>query len=120
MVTTYDVSELKNQLPAQVMQGVRRGHAASFLKNGKVLFMGVNPEEYEEFQKIKAREEHAKKVREWEDSLPVMEITEEERISIAEARDEMENRKEFRKVGSISEAMELISSSDEDTPIIVG
>lgn len=83
MTTLYNITEAREKL-AKIGSDLKSGHSAYFLKNGKILFVGISPFDYQEFQEFQRQQ----KIKEWEKSLPEMKISKEEARSIAEARQE--------------------------------
>lgn len=98
MTTLYNVTEARGKL-TQIGEKIKPGTSASFLKNGKILFVGIAKKDFEEYQKYKEEQ----KWKQWENSLPIREATPEEE----EAFEKAENEKSFRPM-SAKQVMELL------------
>lgn len=88
MNTLYNVTEARGKL-AKIGESLKEGNSASFLKNGKPLFVAIPPVDFDRYQCFLEIE----KRKQWENSLPTMEISEEEVESITKAQQEIKDGK---------------------------
>ena len=85
MITLCNITEARGKL-SQIGSNIKQGSSTAFLKNGKILFVGVNPIDFKNYKKWQEEQ----KIKLWSANLSEKKISKKEAKSIADAREEIE------------------------------